>query len=135
MNKDILSLIQERNIVYKNEEKSKRWDALWIRYRVLRNQREVKKAKLDYLQNKIEENKPDSKRIWQNLNSLGLKNKKRKEQESVFAIDGELCHDKMAIANEFNSHFTNVANKLVNNPPPPPFQRPFQRRQWNWNCK
>ena len=60
----------------------------------------------------------DSKRLWQNLKSLGLKNKKRKEQEFVITIDGELCHDKMAIADEFNSHFTNVAVKLENKLPP-----------------
>ena len=118
--KEILSLIQERNIVYKKWRKRAKDEKLYKRYRVLRNmvQREVKKAKLDYLQNKIEENKQDSKTLWQNLKGLGLKNKKRKEQESVIKIDGELCHDKMAIADEFNSHFTNVAAKLVDKLPP-----------------
>ena len=89
-------------------------------------QREVKKAKLDYLQNKIEENKQDSKKLWQNLKSLGLKNKKRKEQESVIKIDGELCHDKMAIADEFQFSFHKCGCQISRQTPP--FQRLFQRK-------
>ena len=57
-------------------------------------------AQLNYLQNKIEENKQDSKRLWLNLKSLG-----------------KSCHEKMATANEFDSYFTNVATKLVDKLP------------------
>ena len=119
MNKDILSLIRERNVAYKNLKKNAKDETLSKKYRALRNlvQREVRKAKLEHLQTQIEENKQDSRRLWQNLKNLGLKNKKSKEQETVISVGGQLCHDKMTIANEFNSYFTNVAANLVNKLP------------------
>ena len=120
MNKDILSLIRERNSAYKKMKKNMKDEKLSKLYRKLRNlvQREVKKAKLEHLQNQIEENKKDSRKLWQNLKNLGLKNKKGGDQEIVINIDGKLCHDKKAIANEFNNYFTNVAANLVNKLPP-----------------
>ena len=120
--KYILSLIRERNIVYKKMNKKlsdEDYAILSKRYRKLRNevQREVKRAKLEYLQTKIEENKKDSKRLWQNLKSLGLKKKNGKDQEFVISIDGKLSHDKVTISNKFNSYFTNVAATLVDKLP------------------
>ena len=107
MNKDILCLIRERNIAYKNWKKHMNDETLSKKYRLLRNliQRKVRKAKLEYLQNQIEENKQDSRKLWKNLKNLGLKNKKNKEQESVIRVDGQLCHDKLTIADEFDSYF------------------------------
>ena len=88
MNKDILSLIRERNVAYTNLKKNAKDETLSKKYRALRNlvQRKVRKAKLEHLQNQIEENKQDSRRLWQNLKNLGLKNKKSKEQETVISV-------------------------------------------------
>ena len=67
----------------------------------------------------MKENIQDSNRPWQNPKRFGLKKQKAKSQESVIIIDGELCHYELAIANEFNSFFKNVAAKLVDELPLP----------------
>ena len=116
MNKNILSLIRERNAAYKKMKRNMKDEKLSELYRKLRNlvQREVKKAKLEYLQNEIEGNNKDLKKLWKSLKNLGLKNKKSESQETVINIDGNLCHDKKVIANKFNYYFTHVAANLVN---------------------
>ena len=73
----------------------------------------MKKAKDEYFQDQIEENKHDSKKLWKNLKGLGLKGKGKSAQETVINVQGELCHDKLKIANEFNNYFTTVADKLA----------------------
>jgi len=47
------------------------------------------------------------------LKGLGLKSKGKSAQETVINVQGELCHDKLKIANEFNNYFTTVADKLA----------------------
>ena len=49
---------------------------MFTKYRNL-VQRELKSAKSEYFSNKIEENKFDSKKLWQSLKSLGYKNPKK----------------------------------------------------------
>ena len=49
-------------------------------------QRYIRKAKADYFSNKIEENKNNSKNLWQQLKSLGYKNKKDDNSNIVLTI-------------------------------------------------
>ena len=50
-------------------------------------------AKADYFSNKVEENKNDPKKLWQQLKSLGYKNKPNESSKIVLKIDNETCDD------------------------------------------
>ena len=76
-------------------------------------QRYIRKAKADYFSNKIEENKNNSKNLWQQLKSLGYKNKKDDNSNIVLTINEDTCHDHKTIADYFNQFFTTVASVLV----------------------
>ena len=60
-------------------------------YCKLRNKvnREISMAKADYFSNKVEENKFDSKKLWQQLKTLGYKNKSNESSKVVLQIDNE----------------------------------------------
>ena len=69
--------------------------------------REISITKADFFSNKVEENKFDSKRkkLWQQLKSLGYKNKQNESSKSVLKIDNAMCHDPKRIAESFNFLF------------------------------
>ena len=60
----------------------------------------------------------DSKSLWKTLKSLGLPNKASQGSSNIgLNIDGEVCFDKLKVAEKFNSFYTSVAEKLVNKLP------------------
>lgn len=86
----------------------------------LRNkvQKLIKKAKSKYLENKIEENKGNSRSLWKQFKGLGHERSNKSNPKTVLHINGENCHDGITIANHFNNFFTTVASKLVDKLPP-----------------
>ncbi len=50
----------------------------------------------------------------------GYRDKPKENPAMVLNIDGETCHDKVKIANYFNSFFTTIAGTLAANLPLPP---------------
>jgi hypothetical protein len=87
----------------------------------LRNlvQREVKKARSSYFQDKIEENRSEPKKLWQQLKNLGYKYKQSSSENIVLNIGGTVQHKGKIIADYFNSFFTTIASKLVDKLPSP----------------
>lgn len=81
-------------------------------------QREIKIAKSEYLSNKMEENKNNSRKLWQQVKTLGYSQTTKSSPNIVLDIDGENCYDDKKIANHFNSFFTTVASALVQKLPP-----------------
>ena len=73
------------------------------------------KAKQNYFKEKLEENKNQSKSLWNTLKQLGLPSKKGNISASKIGlrIDGDVCFDNLSVAEKFNSFYTNVASKLV----------------------
>ena len=55
------------------------------------------------------------KSLWRSLKDLGMPSKKGKGSASTIGlkIDGELCFEKIYVAEKFNSFYTTVASKLV----------------------
>ena len=86
----------------------------------LRNkvQRDVRMTKAEYFSSKIEEHKNDSKKLWQQLKTLGYSNKTKGETKVVLDIDGEMCLDSYRAANYINEFYTSIASSLVNKLPP-----------------
>ena len=114
MDHDILELIKERDRLLNIFRKSKNVED-HKNFSKVRNllQRKIKKAKTEHISTKLEENKEDPKKLWQQLKSLGYRNQKKEEKKVVLNIDDNICHDEYQIANHFNTFFTSVASKLV----------------------
>lgn len=119
MTSDILDYIRKRDIQLQLYKKSKS-KHIYSDYCKLRNkvQKEVKKAKEEYISNKIEENKNNPKKLWQQLKGLGYSSKQKDNASVVLSVEGQNCHDLKEIANVFNNFFTTVAAKLVKKLPP-----------------
>ena len=67
--------------------------------------REISITKADFFSNKVEENKFDSKKLWQQLKYLGYKNKQNESSKIVLKIDSAMCHGPKRIAESFNIFF------------------------------
>ena len=76
-------------------------------------QQKIKKAKTEYISNKIQENKGNSKKLWEQLKHLGYAKNCKKESKTVLKIEDELCFDGKKVASYFNNFFTTIASKLV----------------------
>lgn len=120
MNSEILDLIRLRDQLLHQFKREQKQD-LYSDYCKMRNkvQREVKKAKSNYFQVKIEENKNYPKKLWEHLKALGYSSKTKDHSQVVLNIDDELCFNASRIANYVNKFFTSVAGTLVGNLPPP----------------
>ena len=111
---EILDLIKQRDSCLYQFKKSKNrnYYTLFCQFRN-KVQRKIKFAKSEYFSNKIEENKNNPRKLWQQLKNLGYKNNKSESSNIVLKIEGENCHEQKTIANYFNEFFTTVAANLV----------------------
>ena len=116
---EILELIKIRDMFLYKFRKEKNSD-FYKQFCFYRNkvQKEVKTAKSDFLSNKIEENKNNPKKLWEQIKSLGYINKSKSSPNIVLNIDNENCYEDKKIANHFNIFFTTVASVLVQKLPP-----------------
>ena len=115
MNSDILDLIRQRDkaLEYANRNKENR--ELRKNFNNIRNklQREVNKAKSNYLKNKIEDNKKNPKEIWRQFKTLGYSNKHKDNSKVILNINNEICSEPKEVAQYMNNYFLNVAKELV----------------------
>ena len=119
MSSDILAQIRQRDqLLYKfNKDKSK--TQVYDEYCKLRNktQRDIRRAKSEHFMNCIDDNKNNSKKLWQTLKELGYSTKVKEAANVVLKINGKLCYNPSEIANSFNEFFTGVASALVSKLP------------------
>ena len=120
MTSDILQSIQERDNWLNKFRKTRDPDD-YKAYCKLRNdiQRKTRNSKSEYLANKIDENRNNPKKLWQQLKNLGYNSKGKQSSNVVLDIDGETCFDSKKVANCFNNFFTSIASTLVEKLPPP----------------
>ena len=115
---EILDAIKLRdNLLYRYKKDQK--PELYSEFCKIRNkiQRDIKRAKSTFFQNKIEEFKFNPKKLWENLKTLGYSNKSKDKSRIILNIDGELCFDTNRVANYINQFYTTIASKLVNKLP------------------
>jgi len=84
-------------------------------YRSSRNkvQTLINTKKKIYIQNSLEENKRNSKKLWKTLKNLGLPSKIKSNSKVNLNIDGKLNSNKADIADHFNTYYSTLADKLV----------------------
>ena len=116
---NILQLIRERDKLLTQSNKNKGNKNLRHLFNQMRNklQREVKKAKANYFQNKVEENQHDSKKLWGHLKTLKYNSKVKDRAKIVVESEGEKYFDSKKVSEIFKDYFTNVASNLVNKLP------------------
>ena len=92
MNSAILDLIRQRDKALEYANRFKENGELRKQFNLLRNkvQREVKKAKSNYLKNKIEDDKKISKEIWRQCKTLGYSNKHKDNSKVILNTDNEI---------------------------------------------
>lgn len=90
-------------------------------YRKARNkvQELVKKAKSNYVSDKIEEDRNNPKNLWTHLKNLGHSNKNKGNSQIILEVDNEICYDSLTVGNHINNFFTGIASKLVDSLPTP----------------
>lgn len=81
--------------------------------------RDVKKAKSVFYLSKLEEHRNDSKKLWKQLKHLGYSSKSNSSSKIVLDINNSRVHEPKAVADCFNSFFTNIAANLVEKLPHP----------------
>jgi len=84
-------------------------------YCKLRNKvhRLIKLTQQNYIENQIDPNKNNSKKLRKTLQSLGYNNKAKTKQPIVLNINDKICYDPVTISEYVNDFFVNIANKLV----------------------
>ena len=76
----------------------------------LRNkiQRDCRKAKEEFIVKKIEDNKSNPKKIWEQIKELGYETKTKTEENMALNINGKTCFDSCTIANHLNDFFSSL---------------------------
>ena len=111
---EILEEIRKRDKLHK-KYKNYKLEEDGVQYRSSRNkvQTLINTKKQKYIQNSLEENKRNSKKLWKNLKNLGLPSKIKSNSKINLNIDGKLNSNDADIADHFNSFFSTLAAKLV----------------------
>ena len=117
MNSDILARIKRRDTLLSQYRKDRSNGVLHREFCKIRNaiQRDIKLAKQRYFEQKVDQNKGDSGKLWQQLKSLGYSDKHNKgASKIVIEEDGVKVFEPSKVANIFNRFYTTVAANLVN---------------------
>lgn len=118
----ILSGIKRRDQLLRKYKKDKNNVSLYKEFCKIRNsvQRDVKLAKANFFKQKVQQNKGDSDKLWENLKSLGYSDKNvGSSSKIVLEKDGVKVFDSLKVAEMFNCFYTTVASKLVEKLPTP----------------
>ena len=121
MTKEILDKINIRDKLLRNFKRHPSNKDVYSKFCQVRNeiQRDVKNAKANYLESQLTSNANNSKKLWQNLKSLGYNNKAPRKTNIVLRIANKICFSALDICNHINSFFFNIASKLVKALPHP----------------
>ena len=92
--------------------KNKNIDKIYEKYKYYNDMinKLKRKCKRDYYQNYFNENSANSKKVWQGINKL--LNRGRKKQSTIFLEENGLISDPFKVANKFNNYYLNIADKL-----------------------
>lgn len=78
-----------------------------VMFNKLRNkvQRMCQKARLEYFDDQIQENRNNPKELWKQFKKLGYEQNPKSSSNVVLNIEGSNCHEGITIANHFNRFF------------------------------
>ena len=98
--------------IKKLKSKDKSTDEVFRLYKVYNNtiNKLKRKCKRDFYQDYFNKNSFNSKKVWQGINKL--LNRGKKKQGTIFLEENGLISDPLKVANKFNDFYCNVAGKL-----------------------
>ena len=111
---DLIKSIRKRDYLKKVASRSKN-EMDWQNFKQQRNFVINLKNRLknQYFQNKIDDNKDNSKKLWKTLNTLIPNDKKSNNITHFLTDEGKEISDKKEIAETFNRFFSTVGSKLA----------------------
>ena len=117
INKEILSMITEREKLYKSYVKTKNVDIkneLHHEYKLLRNKvrEETRQSRKKYLQEFFTKNINHIKNTWKGIKSIIRINSCNKNQPSSLLVNNKLVSEPKHVAETFNEYFSTIASKL-----------------------
>ena len=75
--------------------------------------RNIEQAKKAYYQEAFQKHKNDIKSTWRIIKDILNKSQKQKNYPDTFLVDGKLISDKLIIAKQLNSCFSNIGQNLA----------------------
>ena len=122
--KEVINNIKKRDKIHKkyikkrtdskgSEEENEDIEELRCQYKILRNQiiSTVRADKKQWYQDFFTQNSDNLRKTWRGIkNIINIKNKEA--LSTSLLVDNEVSSDPTAVANEFNSYFSTVAEKL-----------------------
>lgn len=117
MNIEILTLMEIRQNYFRLKKKFPLSSKVTNRYKMYRNlvTSKIKEAKIKFFNDRFQKDATNLKQFWSHVNNL-LRNSDRVPQNycSALTINNTKVTNRVAIAENFNSHFATVAEKIVN---------------------
>lgn len=116
MTPELLNMMKKRNKLFKKLKNNPNCLEIQARFKYEKNRvtYEIKKAKQNYFNNKIQLAGSDKRKIWKVLNNCILK---RPAESNIIIKDintnGSRTSDNLEIANVFNTYFSEIGNKLA----------------------
>eukprot|EP00918_Siedleckia_nematoides_P015538 GHVU01033653.1.p1 GENE.GHVU01033653.1~~GHVU01033653.1.p1 ORF type:complete len:100 (-),score=9.70 GHVU01033653.1:127-426(-) len=84
---------------------------IWKEFCFLRNkvQLQIKTAKQNFFENKLEESKGNPKALWKLVKTLGYSKKNNSKSKIGLTINNDVCFTGKTVAETFNRFFTSAA--------------------------
>ena len=117
--KGIINSISFRDNMYRKLKQtshdSQHFETLNINLRTYNKilKRNIKQAKKAYYQEAFQKHQNDIKSTWRIIKDILNKSQKQKNYPDTFLVDGKLISDKLIIAKQFNSYFSNIGQNLA----------------------
>ena len=117
INNELLRKMNKRDFLKKKAEKSGD-QTIWEEFKCQRNlvNNSVKAAKREYFSRNIENSKADLRKTWKLINELSSRQQKTTDIQEV-KKGGQSITSASEIAEVFNTHFTNIGERLASEIP------------------
>jgi hypothetical protein len=116
---EVLQCIKARDKAFQKFKRD-RSDENFNQFKLHRNKANytITNAKRNFFKCSLVRNQNDSKSLWKSLKDLGLPGKTKQSSSNIgLNIGDSICFDKLKVAEEFNSFYTTIADKLVSKLP------------------
>ena len=82
--------------------------------------RTIKRKKVSYVKDKLQENINEPKSLWKTLKSLGMPSKRSSMAKICLQKNDNICFEPKGISEIFRDYFSGIAGKLASKLPPAP---------------
>ena len=116
MNNELLERIKDKDELLKNAKKSKRLEDRF-RARKARNEvnAEIRRAKRDYIMQKVDNNIMDSKKFWKDVSEILPKGTKKSKEINLVDVETGIEVDPQKLSDYINNYFAKIGPELAKN--------------------